>query len=70
MSEQTEREAVNVIARCMVGWMGSGGSPHDFDDEVAMALLVENGIRPSGLSADLDWLIARAQREVMREMVE
>lgn len=70
MCEKTEREAVAVLARCYVGWVGSGNSPYDFDDDVAMACLVQNDIRPSGLSADLDFLISRAMRAAMRESLQ
>lgn len=66
MCEHTERAAVQVLKTHLRDWQNRELNPHTFDEEAALVYLVQAGIRPSSLSCDLDWLIARAFKALMR----
>lgn len=65
-SEELEKVAVAILAKELSYWSSNNLSIHDFDDDIALEILVEKGIRPSRLGHDLDYLISLAFRRAMR----
>lgn len=65
-SEELEKVAVAILAKELDYWRRNDLPFHAFDDEVALEILVERGIRPSRLGFDLDYLISLAYRRSMQ----
>lgn len=66
---ELEQKAVDLLSAEFVVLMKEQRSIALFEEDDAIDLLVHNGIRPSRLGLDLQWIISIAQRQAMKEAV-